>query len=67
MCVFCARFGESRQSFGIYRVGRKSKMLILSEYVNKTEKIGGMRTATEKMKHRLTFSGEIFTSQLFYV
>ena len=24
---------------GIYRVGRKSKLLILSEYVNKTEKI----------------------------
>jgi len=26
----------------IYRVGQKSKLLILSEYVNKTEKIGGM-------------------------
>jgi len=24
-----------------YRVGQKSKLLILSEYVNKTEKIGG--------------------------
>jgi len=24
----------------MYRVGRKSKLLILSEYVNKTEKIG---------------------------
>ena len=26
----------------IYRVGQKSKLLILSEYLNKTEKIGGM-------------------------
>jgi len=26
----------------LYRVGQKSKLLILSEYVNKTEKIGGM-------------------------
>jgi len=26
----------------VYRVGQKSKLLILSEYVNKTEKIGGM-------------------------
>jgi len=25
-----------------YRVSQKSKLLILSEYVNKTEKIGGM-------------------------
>jgi len=25
-----------------YRVGRKSKLSILSEYVNKTEKMGGM-------------------------
>ena len=24
-----------------YRLGQKSKLLILSEYVNKTEKIGG--------------------------
>jgi len=24
----------------MYRVGQKSKLLILSEYVNKTEKIG---------------------------
>jgi len=28
----------------IHRVGQKSKLLILSEYVNKTEKIGGMWT-----------------------
>jgi len=26
----------------IYRVVQKSKLLILSEYVNKTQKIGGM-------------------------
>jgi len=26
----------------VYRVGQKSELLILSEYVNKTEKIGGM-------------------------
>ena len=30
----------------IYRVGQKSKLLILSEYVNKTEKIGGTHTHT---------------------
>jgi len=28
----------------IRRVGQKSKLLILSKYVNKTEKIGGMWT-----------------------
>ena len=26
----------------VYRVGEKSKLLILIEYVNETEKIGGM-------------------------
>jgi len=26
----------------VYRVGQKSKLLILSVYVNKNEKIGGM-------------------------
>jgi len=26
----------------LYRVGQKSKLLILSEFVNKTEKIGGI-------------------------
>jgi len=34
-------------------VGQKSKLLILSEYVNKTEKIGEceqIRTATEKIE-----------------
>jgi len=35
-----------------YRVGQKSKLLILSEYVNKTEKIGGMRTNTKSNSYR---------------
>jgi len=46
----------------MYRVGQKSK-LILNEYVNKTEKVGGMWTTTNsyrKMKHCLIFSREIF-------
>jgi len=29
-----------------YRVGQKSKLLILSEYVNKTEKLGGTEQNT---------------------
>jgi len=33
--------GKVKQTH-IYRVGQKSKLLILSEYVNKTDKIGGM-------------------------
>ena len=44
-----------------YMVGRKSKLLILSEYVNKTEKVGGMWTSTNsyrEMKHILC---DIFT------
>ena len=47
----------------IYRVGEKSKLLILSEYVNKTDKMGEceqIRTAAENMKHCLIFSREIF-------
>jgi len=43
---------------------KKSNLLILSEYSNKTEKIGRMRTkmwtATDKMKYRLIFSPKIF-------
>jgi len=41
---------------------KKSKLLILSEYVNKTEKIGGVwkiRTSREKMEHS-DILGEIF-------
>jgi len=30
----------------VYRVGQKSKLLLLCKYVNKTEKIGGTRTST---------------------
>ena len=33
-----------------YRVDQKSKLLILSEYVNKTEKIGGMWTNTNSYR-----------------
>ena len=45
--AFTARIVCNAQSVysrmnSIYRVGQKSKLLILSEYVNKTEKIGGM-------------------------
>jgi len=48
----------------MYTVGQQSKLLILSEYVNKTDKIQDereqLRTAIKKMKHCLTFSREIF-------
>jgi len=47
----------------MYRVGQKSKLLILSERVNKTEKTDEheqIRTATEKMNYCLIFSREIF-------
>jgi len=65
-CCNTGRFVLLRLRLGLptsvtYRVGQKSKLLILREYVNKTENIGGtIRTATEKMKHRLIFSREIF-------
>jgi len=42
---------------------KKSKLLILSAYVNKTEKIGGVRTNTDicrEMEHCLIFSRELF-------
>jgi len=52
-----------------YRVGQKSKLLILNEYINKTEKDEReqIRTATEKMKHCLIFSRErfYFTTELY--
>jgi len=44
-------------------VVQKSKLLILSEYVIKTEKITNT-TATEKMKHCQIFSRKCFTWQL---
>ena len=45
--AFTARIVRNAQSVysrmnSIYRVGQKCKLLILREYVNKTEKIGGM-------------------------
>jgi len=44
-----------------YRAGQKSNLLILREYVNKTEEeYKQIRTAAENMKHCLTFSREIF-------
>jgi len=43
-----------------YRVGQKSKLLILSEYVNKTEKIGGMGTNTNVHRENGALS-DIFT------
>jgi len=55
-------------SFNIYRVGQKSKLLILSKYVNKIEKIEGceqIKTATEKTKYCLIFSHEIFYVNCF--
>jgi len=48
----------------IYRVGQKSSLLILSECVNKTEKIGGTWTNTnsyrEIREYCMIFSREIF-------
>jgi len=44
----------------IYRVGEKSKLLILSEYVNKTEKIGGTWTNTNSYIENEALS-DIFT------
>ena len=38
----CQKWTNVDTRKGVYRVGQKSKLLILSEYVNKTEKIGGM-------------------------
>jgi len=35
-----------------YRVGQKSKLLILSEYVNQTEKLGGTLTKYERLRRK---------------
>ena len=67
----------------IYRVGQKSKLLILSKYVNKTEKIRGMWTnkysyreheeyfifslAVLICSHSSYFHVKYLTSHLFYV
>jgi len=49
----------------IYRVGQKSKLLILSECVNKTKKIGGMWTNKNSYRENEVLS-DIFT-EIFYV
>ena len=36
----------------MYRVGQKSKLLILSEYVSKTEKTAGKRTKYEQPQRK---------------
>ena len=44
-------------------VGQKIKLLILSEYVNKTEKIGGMWTKKNTYRENEVLS-DIFTSNI---
>jgi len=41
-CQQCMRWARQATARAIYRVGQKSKLLILSERVNNTEKTGGM-------------------------
>jgi len=48
----------------LYRVGRKRKLLILSEYVNKTEKIGGMWTNTNRCRENVL--SDIFTWNILH-
>jgi len=50
----------SKSGQRVYRVGQKSKLLILSEYVNKTEKIGGVWTKTNICRENWALS-DIFT------
>ena len=50
----------------MYRVGQKSKLLILSEYVNKTEKLGGMWTKKNSYRENEVLS-DVFTWNFFYV
>jgi len=45
-CQQCMRWARQATARAIYRLGQKSKLLILSERVNNTEKTGGMRTNT---------------------
>jgi len=49
----------------LYRVGRKRKLLILSEYVNKTEKIGGTWTNTNSCRENEVLS-DIFTWNILH-
>ena len=56
------------RQFTLNRVGQKSKLLILSEYINKIEKheeCEQIQTATEKMEHCLIFSRKIFYVTIF--
>jgi len=55
----------------LWPLGQTSKLLISTEYVNETEKIGGtwtdMNSYRKKMKHCQIFSrGEIFYDTMFY-
>jgi len=49
----------------IYRVGQKSKLLILSKYVNKSEKMRNVNKSEQLQRNY--FYVEYLTSQLFYV
>jgi len=40
----------------VYRVGQKSTLLILSEYVNKTEKMGGILTTKNSYRENEVLS-----------
>jgi len=50
----------------MYRVGLKSMLLILSEYVNKTQKIGGMWTNTNSYKENEALSDH-FSREIVYI
>ena len=50
----------SQERLKIYRVAQKSKLLILSKYVNKTEKIGGTWTNTKSYRENEALC-DIFT------
>jgi len=49
----------------LYRVGQKRKLLDLSEYVNKTEKIEGMWTNTNSYRKNEVLS-DIFTWNILH-
>jgi len=50
----------------MYKVGLKSMLLILSEYVNKTQKIGGMWTNTNSYKENEALSDH-FSREIVYI
>ena len=50
----------------MYRVGLKSMLLILSEYVNKTQKIGRMWTNTNSYKENEALSDH-FSREIVYI